>query len=88
MQFFSFLPDPIAAHPILRRSCQAGRPQPLADGEGKDHKEREQDLSLLDGLMERRREGPKCPPGELQEGGPRDRPAESTEDEEGGPGAL
>ncbi|GEM_PF-7009582 len=68
MQFFSFLPDPIAAHPILRRSCQAGRPQPLADGEGKDHKEREQDLSLLDGLMERRREGPECPPGELQEG--------------------
>ena len=72
MQFFSFLPDPIAAHPILRRSCQAGRPQPLAEREGKDHKEREQDLSLLDGLMERRREGPKCAPRELQEGRPRD----------------
>ena len=60
MQFFSFLPDPIAAHPILRRSCQAGRPQPLADGEGKDHKEREQDLFLLDGFMEGGLKGPEC----------------------------
>ena len=69
-------------------SCQAGRSHPLADGEGEDYKEGRPDLSLLDGLLERRWEGPKCPPGELQEGGPRDRPAESTEDEEGGPGAL
>ena len=70
MQFFSFLPDPIAAHPILRRSCQAGRPQPLADGEGKDHKEREQDLSLLDGLLEGGLKGPERASWKLQEGRP------------------
>jgi len=38
--------------------------------------------------MERGREGPTCSPGELQEGGPRDGTPESTEDEEGGAGAL
>mgnify|MGYP007023465288 CR=1 FL=1 len=77
-------------HPVVgpQGSCPAGRHQSLADGEGEDHKEGRPDLSILDGLLERRWEGPKCPPGELQEGGPRDRPAESTEDEEGGPGAL
>ncbi|MEI2763286.1 hypothetical protein [Methanothrix soehngenii] len=38
-------------------------------------------ILLLDGLMERGREGPACPPGELQEGGSRDRPAEGPEGE-------
>ena len=62
-------------------SCQARRSQPLADGEGKDHQEREQDLSVLDGLLERRREGPKRASWKLQEGGPRDGTPESTEGE-------
>jgi len=44
----------------------------MGDGEGQDHNEGHQDIRLLDGLLEKRREGPECPPGKLQEGGPQD----------------
>ena len=54
----------------------------MGDGESQDHKEGQDDIQLLDGLMERRWEGPECPPGELQEGGSRYRPAEGSEDED------
>ena len=46
------------------------RPAPLADGEGKEHQERESIILLLDGILERRREGTACSHGELQEGRP------------------
>lgn len=68
IKFKKGAPCPIAA--------MAGRPAPLADGKEQEHKERDSIILLLDGLMERGREGAACPPGELQEGGSRDRPAE------------
>ena len=61
-------------HPVVgpQGSCQAGRSHPLADGEEQDHEERRPDISLLDGLMERRREGKAHSSRELQESRPRD----------------
>ena len=54
----------------------------MGDGEGQDHNEGHQDIRLLDGLLERRREGPECASRELQKDGCGDCQTEGPEDED------